>query len=146
MSNFDRLVKQYNDIKYRIRRLVLKQQELRELGGLPRTGENEGMPKTPGYNGSPIEKFVSRLCELEEEQMLYERKLEDLRADITIIIDKIPNTTIREVLEYKVFMSKGWRYISRCISYSVSRVRQFYDEGIAIIRQVEGGGYEVGQL
>lgn len=146
MQLFEQLVKQYNDIKREIRRLILKQQELRELGCLPRTSEFDGMPKAPGYNGSPVEKFIIRLDELEHEQMELENKLETIRKEITIYIDKIPGSTIREVMEYKIFMGKGWRYIAHNVNYSVSRVRQFYDEGIAIIRQAQGGTNEIGQL
>ena len=82
---FEQLVKQYNDVKAKIRRLVLKQQELRELGGLPKIGDLDGMPKAPGYNGSPIEKFIIKLDELEREQLEQERKLDVLRNEITKI-------------------------------------------------------------
>lgn len=133
MNNFVQLVKQYNDIKSRIRRLVLKQQELRELGGLPRTSDFGGLPQQPGYNGSPVEKYIIRLCELEDEQMNLEKQLEIIRIEITKYIDLIPNLTTREIVEYKVFMGKGWRFISHRMNYSVSRVRQLYDEGVAII-------------
>ena len=131
---FEQLVKQYNDIKAKIRRLVLKQQELRELGGLPRTGNYDGMPKAPGYNGSPIEKFIVKLDELEREQLEQERKLDALRNEITKYIDLIPNYTIRDIMEHRIFMRQGWRKISRIVNYSVSRVRQFYDEGILTIK------------
>lgn len=134
MSEFEQLVKKYNDIKYQIRRLVFKQQELRELGCLPHTGEMDGMPHAPGYNGSPVEKYLVRLSELETEQMELEQKLDELRKKITAFIDKIPNYTTREIFEYKIFMGRGWRYISRQVNYSVSRIRQLYDEGIALIR------------
>lgn len=131
---FEQLVKQYNDIKAKIRRLVLKQQELRELGGLPRSGNYDGMPKAPGYNGSPIEKFIVKLDELEREQLEHERKLDALRNEITKYIDFIPNYTIRDIMEHRIFMGQGWRKISRIVNYSVSRVRQFYDEGILTIK------------
>ena len=136
MNKFEQLVAQYNDTKYKIRRLVLKQQELRELGCLPRTGANDGMPSAPGYHGSPVENYLIRLCELEDEQMQLEKQLDSLRGEITKYIDKIPNYTTRDIIEYKVFMGKGWRYISRQICYSVSRIRQLYDEGVDIIRRL----------
>ena len=42
-------------------------------------------------------------------------------------------------------MGQGWRKISRIVNYSVSRVRQFYDEGILIIKNA-GDLNEIGQL
>lgn len=134
---FEQLVKQYNDVKAKIRRLVLKQQELRELGGFPKRGDNDGMPKVPGYNGSPIENFIVKLDEWEREQLEQERRLEGLRIQITTFIDIVPNYAIRDIMEHKIFMGQGWRKISRIVNYSVSRVRQLYDEGILIIKNAE---------
>lgn len=134
---FEQLVKQYNDVKAKIRRLVLKQQELRELGGFPKRGDNDGMPKVPGYNGSPIENFIVKLDEWEREQLEQERRLEGLRVQITTFIDVVPNYAIRDIMEHKIFMGQGWRKISRIVNYSVSRVRQLYDEGILIIKKAE---------
>lgn len=134
---FEQLVKQYNDVKAKIRRLVLKQQELRELGGFPKRGDNDGMPKVPGYNGSPIENFIVKLDEWEREQLEQERRLEGLRVQITTFIDIVPNYAIRDIMEHKIFMGQGWRKISRIVNYSVSRVRQLYDEGILIIKKAE---------
>ena len=142
---FEQLVKQYNDTKAKIRRLVLKQQELRELGGFPKTGAYDGMPKAPGFHGSPIENFIVKLDELEQEQLELERKLDALRNEITKYIDLIPNYTTRDIMEHKIFMSQGWRKISRVVNYSVSRVRQFYDEGVTIIKNA-GDLIEIGQL
>lgn len=134
---FEQLVKQYNDVKAKIRRLVLKQQELRELGGFPKRGDNDGMPKVSGYNGSPIENFIVKLDEWEREQLEQERRLEGLRIQITTFIDIVPNYAIRDIMEHKIFMGQGWRKISRIVNYSVSRVRQLYDEGILIIKKAE---------
>lgn len=131
MKEFDELVNEYQYTKHKIRRLALAQQELRELGGLPQNS-NDGMPHATGFC-SPVENYLIRLGDLEEEQKRLEKVLESLRNEILCIIDRIPNYTTREILEYRVFMEKGWRYIARKLNYSESRIRQLYDEGISII-------------
>lgn len=131
---FDQIVGQYNDIKAMIRRLVLKQQELRDFCRFPQISNYNGMPKAPGYNGSQIEKFIIKLDGLEKEQLEQERKLEALRNEITKHIDLIPNYIIRDIMERRIFLGQSWRKISRIVKYSESRVRQFYNAGILMVK------------
>lgn len=136
MDSFEQLVKQYNDTKYKIRRLVLQQQELRELGCLPGASNLDGMPHAPGNGTSTVEKYLMRLDDLEKKQISLEQRLETIRDGITFYIDKIPSYVTREIFEYKIFMGKGWRYIARQVCYSVSRLQQFYADGLAEIRKI----------
>lgn len=139
--DFDTTLKNYNRTKSEIRSLILRQQELRELCGFPKTGNMDGMPKSHSTT-SYIENFVIKLMELEEKQKELETTLFALQNDIYRFLGVIENSNVAEnykiklVCEYRILFNYGWKKISHCIDRSYSRTRDYYYMGLQIMRGV----------
>lgn len=140
--DFNTTLKNYYKTKSDIRSCILKQQELRELGGFPKTGNMDGMPKSNSHT-SYIEHFIERLETLEEKQIELEQILFGIQMDLErflAVIETTPslenNFTIKQVCEYRIFLGYGWKTISHKIDKSYSYTRSLYDLGIRIMRGV----------
>ncbi len=140
--DFNTTLKNYYKTKSDIRSCILKQQELRELGGFPKTGANDGMPKSNNH-GSYIEHFLERLEELETKQIELEQILFGIQLDLERFLAVIKTTpslesnfAIKQVCEYRIFLGYGWKTISHKIDKSYSYTRSLYDLGIRIMRGV----------
>ena len=131
---FRELVNRYNDVKYKIKRLKLKEQELRELGALP---HNSQAGCGGRHNSSAVEGYVVTLNQIVCEIERLEADMSSLRERITNILDILPSDCIREILEMRLLLRKTWRYIAGHVYYSESRVRQLYKIGLREVQDYE---------
>lgn len=132
---FEDLLKEYETLKFKIRRTHIKEQEVRELEGFPIASGVDGMPKAKQNTSTP-EKLALKLTEILNERKCLEQSLLKVREQISNSIDLITSLDAQEVVETKVFVPNcGWKYISKKLCLSVRRVNQLYHEGIAEINE-----------
>ena len=131
---FVELVNQYNHLKYKIRRLQLKEQELRELQRLPHNGMS-GFGG--GHSSSAVEGYVVALAQITGEIERLELESVSLRERITSVLDKLSSDSMREVLEMRLLLHKTWRYIAVSVYYSEAHVRRLYNIGIKEVQEYE---------
>ena len=135
---FEELIKEYETLKFKIRRTVIKENELRELQGYTPSSGESGMP-TSKQNTSSVEKVALKLTEILDERKSLEQNLLSVRERISSAIDYVSNLITQEVLETKIFVPNcGWKYVSKKICLSVRRATQLYHEGIAEINEKLG--------
>ena len=132
---FEDLLKEYETLKFKIRRTHIKEQEVRELEGFPIASGVDGMPRAKQNTSTP-EKLALKLTEILNERKCLEQQLLKVREQISNSIDLITNLDAQEVVETKVFVPNcGWKYVSKKVCLSVRRVNQLYHEGIAEINE-----------
>ena len=132
---FEDLLKEYETLKFKIRRTHIKEQEVRELEGFPIASGVDGMPKAKQNTSTP-EKLALKLTEILNERKCLEQQLLKVREQISNSIDLITSLDAQEVVETKVFVTNcGWKYISKKLCLSVRRVNQLYHEGVAEINE-----------
>lgn len=143
---FINLIQSYNRKKFKIKSLQIKETELRALGGFPKSGKLEGMPKT-NQNTSSVENLVIKIQSLVEERITLEAELERERQVILKLIEKLNDLTAMEVLETKIFIKNaGWRFVSQKVFLSESRVRHIYQDAVEKINKVlEGENHGMGR-
>ena len=135
---FEDLLKKYDDLKFKIRRTFIKEQELRELEGFPIASGVDGMPKAKQNTSTP-EKLALKLTEILSERKCLEKQLLSVREQISRCIDRVSNYSAQEVIETKVFIPNcGWKYVSKKLCLSTRRVAQLYHEGVAEINEKLG--------
>lgn len=132
---FEDLLKEYETLKFKIRRTHIKEQEVRELEGFPIASGVDGMPRAKQNTSTP-EKLALKLTEILNERKCLEQQLLKVREQISNSIDLITNLDAQEVVETKVFVPNcGWKYVSKKVCLSVRRVNQLYHEGVAEINE-----------
>lgn len=138
--SFEELLQLHKQIKHDINRLYIRLYELSESQGFTNCGDCTGT-HSQGFSISNVESFVIKVDELKSQINKLERKLDEIRHLLSSYINLIPSFSVREVVEYRLFTNKSWNEIGRLERYSSSRVRQFYKQGISIIKKLakEGG-------
>lgn len=130
---FEDYVEQYKNLKFQIRRTLIKEQELRDLQGYAPSSSESGMPSAK-QNTSTVEKVAVKLTEILNERKSLEKKLLSVREQVSRLIDLVTNYAAQEVIETKVFIPNcGWKYISKKVFLGEKRVAQLYKEGVAEI-------------
>lgn len=132
--NFKELLKLYEELKYELKRNRNRQFELREIGGFPKTGNNDGMPKARSAS-SPLENFILALLELEEEERGLQQKIIDCGKEIYQFTCNIKDIKCRIVVEEKLVYNKTWKQIAIDNFYSISNARKLYYEGLKEVLQ-----------
>lgn len=139
MKFFD-LVRQYNRLKFKLKSKINEELELRELCCLPKTSDLGGMPGSPGYNGSPVEKFVIRLDEIMQEQVELNKKLETIRKSLMQFIETLDDYFAEQVVELVVFRNTprpNWKIIAKRVGYSESGTRALYKSSTLKLEKIE---------
>lgn len=135
---FEELIKEYETLKFKIRRTIIKENEIRELEGFSASSGESGMPK-PKQNTSSVEKSALKLTEIFNERKSLEQNLMSVRERISRAIDYVSNLIAQEVIETKVFVPNcGWKYVSKKMFLSTRRVAQLYQEGVQEINEKLG--------
>ena len=135
---FEELIKEYETLKFKIRRTIIKEQEIRELEGFSISAREDGMPKSK-QNSSTVEKSALKLAEIFEERKSLEQKLLTAREQLSRSIDYVSSFITQEVLETKIFVPNcGWKYVSQKIGLSESHCRHLYREGVQEIDEKLG--------
>ncbi len=132
----------YNNLKEKLEQSLLYYQELEELGGFPKTGASEGMPKAPSRDCA-VERLAIKLAELKEEQESLERSMECLRIDMAHLMGRVLNKSERSIVEQRIFVHRSWEAITRKTKYSYGHVRHIYSGAIKKLQ--ESAMYEVGK-
>lgn len=132
---FEELIKEYEQIQFKIRRTEIKEQEIRALKGFSTSSGEKGMPITK-QNSSTVENLVLKLDGILSERKSLQEKLIAIKERIYSAIDLIPNLMSRETVESKIFIPNcGWKYISSQLGFSESYCRLLYREGVQIINE-----------
>lgn len=137
---FFEIVRQYNNIKFKLKSKLNEELELRELCALPKVNDMGGMPGAPGYNGSPVEKFVIRLDEIKQEQIELNSKLEEKRKDIMLFIETLNDYFGRQVVELVLFRTTprpNWKQVAHRVGYSESGTRALYKSCTSKLENLE---------
>lgn len=137
---FFETLRNYRRIKSQIWSCVIQEQELRELGGFPNTGANEGMPKSPNCGGdSGMINFIAKLEELAERRKNLEFSLDCMRNDLMRYLEQLNDFSIRQVVEIKIFATNkiSWEEVAKKVMYSVPYVRNLYKEGMKKLEVME---------
>ena len=130
---FNELLKNYNDIRYQIKRCISRQQELRELYSYPRRPVSEIHTTS---KGDTMLNYVDKLAELEQEQVQLENTLFCIRNDIEQVLNNIADYNARRIVELRIFYDNRkptWTKIGGKIGYSGDHVRRIFRESIKII-------------
>lgn len=136
---FFELVRKYNHIKYKISSKINEENELRELGQLPKV-DYGGMPGSPGYHGSPTESFVVKLDQIQQDQKELNKQLEEVRNDIVLFIDTLDDYFARRCVEMVIFRTThrpNWKEVARRIGYSESGTRSLYSSSTKKLQNLE---------
>lgn len=104
----------YQRLNQRINRLLLEQQQWRELA--TRVSPNlSGMPRGGGEGGT--QGAISKIIDLETEINAEIDKLVDKRKEIESIIRAVEDSTLRTLLEYRYINGKKWEEIALMMGY-----------------------------
>ena len=104
----------YQRLNQRINRLLLEQQQWRELA--TRVSPNlSGMPRGGGEGGT--QGTISKIIDLETEINAEIDKLVDKRKEIESIIRAVEDSTLRTLLEYRYINGKKWEEIALMMGY-----------------------------
>lgn len=136
---FDELVRIYNNKKGRYKSLLLELQELRDLGALPHTGENEGMPTSKSATSS-VENYVIRVDSIERQIKSIDEQLLVIRDYIMQIIDNIVDIYTRRIVELCTFRNgraPDWRQIASAVNYSERHTKRLYEIGLSQIQNID---------
>ena len=132
---FEQMVRDYERLKYQIRRLEIKEKELRLLGGFPKPSMLDGMPKTKNNNSS-IENTLIKLSEIESQRNTCEIQLEACRRQILTFIDLSSSLMSREIIELKTFTPRcTWKSVANKVFLSEDYCRHLYYDGITEINK-----------
>lgn len=123
-------LRQYNNLKSQLKRILLHIQELKELEGFPESKGSEGAPGSSNVSSS-VERIAIKIATLQREQQELEFSIEGLRNDMCVCMDRVLDIKSKEVVELRIFVCRSWETISRKTRYSYSRVRQIFKEAIA---------------
>ena len=132
---FESHVKEYEKLKFKLKSIEIKENELRMLGGFPKSNNTEGMPKTKS-SASSVENIAIRLTELLEQKSVLQEEIQVKRKTLETLIGYISNLVSREIVESKTFLPCGWKYISLKSHLSTSRCRHLYYDGIYEIKEI----------
>lgn len=135
---FFELINEYNHIKCKIASKINEENELRELGQMPKV-DNGGMPGSPGYHGSPVESFVLRLDQIMQDQKELNEQLEEVRKKICLFIDTLEDYFARQCVELVIFRTThrpNWKIVANRIGYSESGSRSLYYSSIEKLQKL----------
>lgn len=133
------LVRKYNNVKFKIRSKEIEEQELRELHCLPKKSDFN-MPGSPGYNGSPVEKYVIVLDEVMRKQEELKDKMQVIRNELMKCIDTLTDYFARQVVELVLFRTTpkpNWAKVAGSIGYSQSGARALYKSATMKLEKLE---------
>lgn len=133
------LVRKYNNVKFKIRSKEIEERELMELQCLPKKSDFN-VPGSPGYNGSPVEKFVIVLDEVRQKQEELKVKMQAIRNELVKSIETLDDYFARQVVELVLFRTTpkpNWEKVAVSIGYSQSGARALYKTATTKLEKLE---------
>ena len=120
----------YQHLNQRINRLLLEQQQWRELA--TRVSPNlSGMPR--GGGGGGTQGAISKIIDLETEINAEIDKLVDKRKEIEGIIRAVEDSTLRALLEYRYINGKKWEEIALMMGYDYRYILKIHGKALSVL-------------
>lgn len=124
----------YQRLNQRINRLLLEQQQWRELA--TRVSPNlSGMPR--GGGGGGTQGAISKIVDLETEINAEIDKLVEKRKEIEGIIRAVEDSTLQTLLEYRYINGKKWEEIALLMCYDYRYVKKLHKKALFAIQVKE---------
>ena len=120
----------YQRLNQRINRLLLEQQQWRELA--TRVSPNlSGMPR--GGGGGGTQGAISKIVDLETEINAEIDKLVEKRKEIEGIIRAVEDSTLRTLLEYRYINGKKWEEIALMMGYDYRYILKIHGKALSLL-------------
>lgn len=120
----------YQNLNRRINRLILEQQQWRELA--TRVSPNlSGMPKGGGAGGT--QGAIVKIADLETEINAEIDKLVDKREEIECVIRAVEDSTLRTLLEYRYINGKKWEEIALMMGYDYRYILKIHGKALSLL-------------
>lgn len=120
----------YQRLNQRINRLLLEQQQWRELA--TRVSPNlSGMPRGGGEGDT--QGAISKIIDLETEINAEIDKLVDKRKEIESIIRAVEDSTLRTLLEYRYINGKKWEEIALMMGYDYRYILKIHGKALSML-------------
>ena len=120
----------YQRLNQRINRLLLEQQQWRELA--TRVSPNlSGMPR--GGGGGGTQGAISKIIDLETEINTEIDKLVDKRKEIEGIIRAVEDNILRTLLEYRYINGKKWEEIALMMGYDYRYILKIHGKALSLL-------------
>lgn len=120
----------YQYLNQRINRLLLEQQQWRELA--TRVSPNlSGMPRGGGRGGA--QGAISKIVDLETEINAEIDKLVEKRKEIEGIIRAVEDNILRTLLEYRYINGKKWEEIALMMGYDYRYILKIHGKALSAL-------------
>ena len=120
----------YQRLNQRINRLLLEQQQWRELA--TRVSPNlSGMPR--GGGGGGTQGAISKIIDLETEINAEIDKLVEKRKEIEGIIRAVEDNILRTLLEYRYINGKKWEEIALMMGYDYRYILKIHGKALSLL-------------
>lgn len=120
----------YQHLNQRINRLLLEQQQWRELA--TRVSPNlSGMPG--GGKGGGTQGAISKIVDLETEINAEIDKLVEKRKEIEGIIRAVEDSTLQTLLEYRYINGKKWEEIALMMGYDYRYILKIHGKALSLL-------------
>lgn len=120
----------YQYLNQRINRLLLEQQQWRELA--TRVSPNlSGTPRGGGRGGA--QGAISKIVDLETEINAEIDKLVEKRKEIEGIIRMVEDSTLRTLLEYRYINGKKWEEIALMMGYDYRYILKIHGKALSAL-------------
>lgn len=120
----------YQYLNQRINRLLLEQQQWRELATRVRPNLS-GMPR--GGGGGGAQGAISKIIDLETEINEEIDKLVEKREEIESIIHAVEDGTLRTLLEYRYINGKKWEEIALMMGYDYRYILKIHGKALSAL-------------
>ena len=120
---------EYFNQAYRLdQRINSKIEQLRTLNelALKATATYTGMPHSPNKGSQTMANTVGRIIDLQNEINRDIDELVDLKAEIREVIDTVPDTDLRLILEERYLNWKSWEQIAVSLGYNLRYVHKLH--------------------
>ena len=123
--------------RYLDMRIDSKLEQVSALNGLAEkcTAVMTGMPHNPSKNTSQMADTIAKIIDMENEINSDIDRLVDLKNEIAEIINSVPNSEYRTVLEKRYLCFKHWEAIAVEMGCSVRSVFRIHDNALNILKK-----------
>ncbi len=93
-------------------------------------------PKSGNRNIQPMEATLVKMMDLEAELARKMEELLDLKHEIGDVIDAVPDTDCRLLLEYSYISLKSWEELCSLINYSWPQTHRLYKKSLEFVNMI----------
>lgn len=126
-----RYLSRYRRLNERIDRLLEEQSRWREMA----LKITPTLSQTPGggESGSPIERPMDKVDELERKITQAIDELADIRMEIEAVLGQLEDDTLRKLMEYRYIDGLTWEQVAEKMHYSWRHTCRLHGEALAKI-------------